>query len=220
MIELINIFMLYIILSFLLGTLAGGAFIALRSPSAAGGGVHSRPAAAAAALTNGVLWALCVFCLAPVWDAVLCCALSSVLLIAALTDARIGEIPPLCSLSALLLGILRLFLDLSCWQERLIGFAAVSAPLLLLLLLSHGRAVGGGDVKLLAGCGLFLGWKLILAAFLLACILGSLVHLIRMRFFGAGRSLALGPYLSAAVFICALWGNALLNAYLRLFIPA
>ena len=54
-------------------------------------------------------------------------------------------------------------------------------------------------------------------AFLLACLLGSVIHLIRMRFFGAGRSLALGPYLAAGIVLCLLWGDALLNAYLGLF---
>jgi|GEM_PF-3911628 len=209
---------MYIILAFLLGALAGGGYAALRrDPASSGGKPRSLPALLTAAAINGALWALCCLRLGFTADAALGCVLSSVLLAAALTDARTGEIPPLCSLAALILGALRLLCDLSQWQTRLIGLVAVAGPLLLLLLLSKGRAIGGGDVKLLAGCGLFLGWKLILLAFLLACILGSVIHLIRMRFFGAERTLALGPYLAAGVFVCLLWGQSLLDAYLRLF---
>ena len=204
------------ILAFLLGTLAGGAYGALRPAPGAGRPGRTLPALLTG-LANGALWTLCFLRLGPCWDAALCCALASVLLAAALTDARTGEIPPLCSLAALVLGAARLLFDLSAWPQRLLGLVAVAGPLLLLLLLSKGRAIGGGDVKLLAGCGLFLGWKLIVLAFFLACILGSVIHLVRMRFFGAGRSLALGPYLAAAVFVSMLWGQGLLEAYLGLF---
>ena len=208
---------MYILLAFLLGSVAGGGYAALRrGPASPGGKARSLPALLTAA-ANGALWALCCLRFGVTPDGALCCALSSVLLAAALTDARTGEIPPLCSLAALILGALRLLFDLSLWQTRLLGLVAVAGPLLLLLLLTKGRAIGGGDVKLLAGCGLFLGWKLILLAFLLACILGSVIHLIRMRFFGAERTLALGPYLAAGVFVCLLWGQSLLDAYLRLF---
>jgi leader peptidase (prepilin peptidase)/N-methyltransferase len=41
------------------------------------------------------------------------------------------------------------------------------------LVITDGRGVGGGDVKLMAVCGLFLGWKLVLFAFFLGCLLGS-----------------------------------------------
>lgn len=209
---------MYIILAFLLGTLAGGGYAALRrSPAANGGTGRLSRSALLAATANGALWALCLFRFGFTPDAALACALCSVLLIAALVDARTGEIPPLCSLATLLLGALRLLLHLSQWPTQVIGLFAVAGPLLLLLLLSKGRAIGGGDVKLLAGCGLFLGWKLILLAFLLACLLGSVIHLIRMRFFSAGRSLALGPYLAAGIVLCLLWGDALLRAYLGLF---
>ena len=42
--------------------------------------------------------------------------------------------------------------------SRLIGAAAVSVPMLILTLLIPG-AFGGGDIRLMASSGLFLGWK-------------------------------------------------------------
>jgi len=43
------------------------------------------------------------------------------------------------------------------------------------------------------------------------------VHLFRMKVCGAGRMLALGPYLSVGIFIAALWGNGMIDWYLGLF---
>ena len=38
-----------------------------------------------------------------------------------------------------------------------------------------------------------------------------------MKLCGAGRDLALGPYLSAGILIALFWGDALLNWYFGLF---
>ena len=79
------------------------------------------------------------------------------------------------------------------------------------------RMMGAGDVKLMAVCGLLLGWKLIVFAFLLGCIIGSVIHLIRMKVSGEGHVLAMGPYLSAGVAVAVLWGNEFLQWYLGLY---
>ena len=68
-----------------------------------------------------------------------------------------------------------------------------------------------------AVCGLLLGWKLIIFAFLLGCIIGSVIHLIRMKVSGEGHVLAMGPYLSAGVAVAVLWGNEFLQWYLGLY---
>ena len=86
--------------------------------------------------------------------------------------------------------------------------------LLVIYLLSGGRAIGGGDIKLMVACGLILGWQLIILAFFLGCIIGSVIHLIRIRVSGAGHMLAMGPYLSAGIFIAALWGNSWIHWYM------
>ena len=107
-------------------------------------------------------------------------------------------------------------LDRSNLLSHVIGAVCVSGFLELLFLVSGGRAIGGGDVKLMGACGLILGWKLILLAFLLGCILGSVIHVIRMKVSDAEHVLAMGPYLSAGVFLAALWGNTWINWYLSL----
>ncbi|MDO4291754.1 MAG: A24 family peptidase [Eubacteriales bacterium] len=79
--------------------------------------------------------------------------------------------------------------------ERFVGLWAVSVPVLLLTLLRPG-AFGGGDIKLLAAGGLFLGARLIWEAFLwgmVAAGLWSLVLLLSGR--GARAKFALGPFL-------------------------
>ena len=103
------------------------------------------------------------------------------------------------------------------WLDFLIGFLCVSVFLLILYYATGGRAIGGGDVKLMAVCGLLLGWKLIIFAFLLGCIIGSVIHLIRMKVSGEGHVLAMGPYLSAGVAVAVLWGNEFLQWYLGLY---
>ena len=64
--------------------------------------------------------------------------------------------------------------------------------------------IGGGDMKLMAVAGLLLGWKLVVLAFILGCLIGAPVHLLRMKISGADRVLAMGPYLSIGIFIAAL----------------
>ena len=92
----------------------------------------------------------------------------------------------------------------------------VGGMLAILYYASKGRAIGGGDVKLMAVCGLVLGWKLVLLAFFLGCILGSVIHIIRMKAFGTDRVLAMGPYLSLGVLHAVLWGNTMIQWYMGL----
>ena len=145
---------------------------------------------------------------------VLYCLMTSALLVLSVVDWRTYEIPLSCSIFLLGLGIAACVLDFPNIMGHLIGLLVVSAALYLLYLLSGGRAIGGGDVKLMGAAGLLLGAKLIVLAFFLGCILGSVIHVLRIRLSGAGRVLAMGPYLSAGIFISALWGNRMIEWYL------
>lgn len=166
---------------------------------------------------NGILWVICFYVLGFSYDTMFCCAMTSALLVLSVIDGRIQEIPFSINVFIFVVALLRLAFDFVFWKERLIGFFCVSLVLLLVAFATGGGAIGGGDIKLMAVCGLFIGWKAIVLAFFLGCIIGSVVHIIRMVFFGAGRNLALGPYLSVGVFLAMLWGEHWIHWYFELF---
>lgn len=97
-----------------------------------------------------------------------------------------------------------------------LGFVVVAGVLLIILLLSGGAAIGGGDIKLMAAAGLFLGLRLTIIAFFAGCIVGTVIHLIRMAFFHAGKKLAMGPYLAIGIGLMALYGSSMIRAYVAL----
>ena len=93
---------------------------------------------------------------------------------------------------------------------------SVGGLFLLLHLLTGGRGLGLGDVKLMGAAGLLLGWMNILLAMILGSVSGAVIHSVRMRR-GAGRKLAFGPYLAFGIWVAALFGDTIWNAYLSLF---
>lgn len=166
---------------------------------------------------NGILYVIIVLFHGVNIDSLLYCLLGSALIVLSVIDFRTYEIPFGINLFILALGLVRLALDYHNFLSYLIGSLAVSAFLAILYYATGGRAIGGGDVKLMAACGLFLGWKLIILAFALGCVLGAIIHVIRMKVSGEDHVLAMGPYLSAGVLIAALWGNQMLSWYLGQF---
>ena len=150
-------------------------------------------------------------------DSILLCLFFSALVVLSVIDWRTYEIPIGVNITILVLGVLRTALDYHNIVSHLIGFVCVSAFLLLLILITGGRAMGGGDVKLMAAAGLFLGWREVTLGFFLGCIIGSIIHLLLMKFANKGRQLAFGPYLSAGMVIAMLFGDNLIKWYLGLF---
>ncbi len=163
---------------------------------------------------NGVLYMVVFYYFGVSIESLLYCLLFSALLALSVIDFRTYEIPVGFNYFILTLGLIRVVTDLEDWSTYVIGFLAVSAFLYLLYIVTDGRGIGGGDVKLMATCGLLIGWKLIILGFLLGCILGSVIHIIRMRVAGEGRVLAMGPYLSMGVALAVLYGEGWIQWYL------
>ncbi len=162
---------------------------------------------------NGILYIIVFMANGFNMQSVLFCLMTSALLVISIIDERTFEIPPALNVFILVLGIFVCILDFSNIAEHLIGMVCVSLALYLLYIFSGGAAIGGGDVKLMGAAGLVLGWKLITLAFFLGCIIGAFCHVIRMKVSDAERVLAMGPYLSIAIWICALWGNDMISWY-------
>ena len=163
---------------------------------------------------NGILYLIVFIRFGMSVDSLLYGLLFSALLTLSVIDFRTYEIPVGINVFILLLGLVRVVTDWSNWSDYLIGFLAVSVFLYLIYIVTKGRGIGGGDVKLMAVCGLVLGWKLVVLGFFLGCIIGSICHLIRMKVSDADHVLAMGPYLSVGVMIAALFGNQMIHWYL------
>lgn len=146
-------------------------------------------------------------------ETLLYCLLFSALITLSVIDFRTFEIPLGINIFILALGLIRIVTDYTNWPQYVIGLFLVSTFLFIIYLVTHGRGIGGGDVKLMAACGLLLGWQLILTGFVAGCIIGSVVHLLRMKISGEGHVLAMGPYLSAGVMLAVLWGEQFLVWY-------
>lgn len=166
--------------------------------------------------TNGVLYllifAVCGFEL----ESIIYCLMASALLVLSVIDWRTYEIPIGINIFILVLGILHIVIDYQNWLDYVIGFFSISIVLLILFYVSGGRAIGGGDVKLMAAAGVVIGWKLIILAFFIGCIVGSVIHLTRMKLSGADKVLAMGPYLAVGIMIATLWGEKLISWYVSM----
>lgn len=163
---------------------------------------------------NGVLYLVVFTRYGLSIDSLLYCLLFSALLALSVIDFRTYEIPVGFNYFILALGLVRVATDYTNWLQYVIGLVAVSFVLYLIYQISKGAAIGGGDVKLMAATGLLLGWQRNLLAFLLGCVFGSVIHIIRMKVSKADHILAMGPYLSLGVAIAALWGNEMISWYL------
>jgi len=163
---------------------------------------------------NGVLYITVFWRFGLTVECLLFCLLASALVALSMIDFKTYEIPVGFQYFIGALGVVRMIADHTNWLHYIIGFFAVSVVLAILYYATKGAAIGGGDVKLMAVCGLFLGWKLILLAFAVGCILGAVIHVVRMKVSGEEHVLAMGPYLAAGVMLAGLWGELFLNWYL------
>lgn len=181
---------------------------------------------------NGVLWVVTSLICGWSIDTVLICMLISALIVLSVIDWRTYEIPFGVNVFIFVLGMARVVLKLALgqnaesfrrfaavgsWGEHMIGFFAVSGFLLLVYLITKGKGIGGGDIKLMAAAGLFLGWRMSLLSLILGCFFGSVIHIARMKLSGEGKMLALGPYLSGGMLLTLWVGEQILRWYSGFF---
>jgi leader peptidase (prepilin peptidase)/N-methyltransferase len=101
------------------------------------------------------------------------------------------------------------------WRSSLLGILAGGGIFFAIIVLSRG-GMGGGDMKLGAMLGAFLGWQLVLLAILLAVLAGGLVAIALLALGRKGRKdpVPFGPFLALGGAIALLWGDELLAWYL------
>ena len=131
-------------------------------------------------------------------------------------DLREGIIPDVIVFPGMALA-----LGLALLEGRaipaLVGGGVGFVLLLAIYLLARG-GMGLGDVKLAGLLGLINGWPLLLVALLLAFVSGGLLAsvFLALRLKGRKAPLPFGPFLVGGSFVALLWGQGLLDLYLRL----
>ncbi len=117
-----------------------------------------------------------------------------------LTSLMIPQITFLTSLIGTLLGGGSLFLVATIYQR-----------------LFKREGMGGGDVKLLAMIGAFLGWKAVILTIFLSSLIGSITGIIMMLLKGKDFKYAIpfGPFLSVGAVVALFYQNEIITWYLQ-----
>lgn len=166
-------------------------------------------------LLGGAAAVVTALCYGWTFQSILIFTFLCILTVTAFVDYDTMEIPNGFVIAALLTGVAAVFLFPETGLfSRLIGFFCVSLPLLLITLAIPG-AFGGGDIKLMAACGFFLGWKLTLFAFFVAVLGGGAygVWLLATKKKGRKEHFAFGPFLCAGMAAAVFIGNPVIDWY-------
>lgn len=132
-----------------------------------------------------------------------------------LTDLRGHILPDEISLPAIALAILGVLLFHQSIKGALLGAAVGGGFFLVQYLVSRGRWIGGGDIRLGFLLGLLLGWPLTLLALFLAYLGGGLVGagLLFSHRTKLGSHLPFGTFLAAAAAVTLFFGRTILERY-------
>lgn len=147
----------------------------------------------------------------------------SALVVITFIDIEHQIIPDEISLSGIVVGfILSFFLTGHSWLNSLLGILLGGGSLLIVAygyqMLTGKDGMGGGDIKLLAMMGAFLGWKAIPFIIFFSSLIGSVIGVSIMLIQKKDSKLAIpfGPYLAVAAVFYIFYGPQLIKWYFQL----
>ena len=170
---------------------------------------------------NGFLWVMLYLRLGASISFIGMAILSSLLLVISIIDFDTTEIPDGLNLFGLVLGIIYIGIqwNMSILLSSAIGMVLGGGLFFLIAVASKG-GMGGGDIKLMAVLGLWLGWRLTILVALLAFIIGAVISiaLISLKIRGRKDYIPFGPFIGIGAYIAIVFGDSLINWYLKFFI--
>lgn len=147
--------------------------------------------------------------------------LSSALIIITFIDLKEQIIPDVISLPGVVAGlVISFFVPYISSLSSLLGIIAGGGTILIIALIGtiifKKEAMGGGDVKLAAMVGAFLGWKYVILALFLGFFIGALagIFLILAKIRSREDMIPFGPFIVVGSIAAILWGERILLWYL------
>jgi leader peptidase (prepilin peptidase)/N-methyltransferase len=167
--------------------------------------------------------ALALYLSFPLLECLIYFAFVSSLIVISFIDLDYKIIPDVISVPGVAAGFLCSFgLSRITYIDSLLGIALGGGTLLAVAFIYYAitkhEGMGGGDVKLLAMIGAFLGPKAVIATIFISSLLGSAVGLLMIMLKGKDRKYAIpfGPFLAIGAVIFLFWGEPLIALYQRL----
>lgn len=151
--------------------------------------------------------------------------LASVLIVIFFVDIDYQIIPDIITLPGMVLGLGVAFLPggLNIWQA-LIGLVVGGGALYVVAMLGDWLfkkdSMGGGDIKMAAMLGAFLGWQKIILIFFGSAFIGMIVSIILMsvsKKIRENRVIPFGPFIAVAAVVAILYGEKIITFYLNHF---
>ena len=146
---------------------------------------------------------------------------TAVLIIITFIDLEHQIIPDVLTLPGIpLFFLLAVFVVKISWLEALIGFLIGGGILWSIAFfyefIAKREGMGGGDIKLLAMIGGFLGWKSLIFILLFSSLFGAVIGISAMVVKGKDTKYAIpfGPFLSAAAVAYLFWGDGFMRVLL------
>ncbi|PKN70208.1 MAG: prepilin peptidase [Deltaproteobacteria bacterium HGW-Deltaproteobacteria-12] len=143
---------------------------------------------------------------------------TAVLIVITFIDLDHQIIPDVLTLPGIpVFFLLAVFVVQIPWMEAAIGLLIGGGVLLAIALayefITKREGMGGGDIKLLAMIGGFLGWKSLIFILLFSSLLGAVVGITAMVIKKQDMKYAVpfGPFLSAAAVAYLFWGDAFME---------
>lgn len=151
--------------------------------------------------------------------------LSSTLIVIFFIDMEFQIIPDIFTIPGMVVGLaVSLLPDGIGIISSVIGFIVGGGVLYLVAVLGDKlfkkESMGGGDIKMAAMLGAFLGWQKVVLIFFGGSIIGLLISIIVICFSKKVRSsrvIPFGPFLAVAAFIAIVYGDSIIEFYLRNF---
>lgn len=171
----------------------------------------------------GGFMAVCVYLrFGPSVQGIIYFSFIAALLVITFIDIDYHIIPDVISLPGILLGFAAsFFIPTLNWMDSLIGIMAGGGSLYAVAWgyerISGKEGMGGGDIKLLAMIGAFIGWQGVLLTIFMGSAIGTLVGLIDMRVKKKDMKMRIpfGPFLALGAIIHLFLGNELIAWYLN-----
>lgn len=166
-------------------------------------------------LVTGLLFVLAVHRWGLTWTALAMAVFFAMLVVTTVIDLYHQIIPDGVLLTAGIIGFPLMYLQsLEQLKWGVIGFFAAGLVMLLIALASRG-GMGGGDIKLAAVMGLFLGLKPVALALFIAFFTGGIVGIFLLAIGRKGRKdpVPFGPFLALGSLLAALVGEKIILWY-------